>query len=548
MPKLQFKYWQWILLVVFCIFFVHLDVLYINLMETRNMLTAREMSQLNNWILTTIDGLPRYEKPPLPTWITALFGILFGFKSIFVMRLPAALMSLLCVWMLYKFSQLMQLSRQQSLINALIMATTFYLIFSGRTNQWDVYTHAFMLVSLYYLWKFLTRDEQLYQNVLLSALFFGLSFMSKGPISLYTLWLPFLISYGITYKFKNIKPRILPFICFLVIGFGIGLWWFIYVRLADPNSFVKVIKEESSRWGHYNTRPFYYYWNFFIQSGVWTVPAFISLLYPYLKNSVTNKKAYRFVLLWTLGSVVLLSLVPEKKPRYLLPALIPLAMNTGFYIEYLFRRFKNLRFGEKLPVYFNFGLIALIGIAFPVAGYLILELHGRFWIWYLLTAVSLSALGITILYYLRKQQIDRVFYLTIAIICCVMTFAYPLTDIFVSNPRANNISQLRVKSEEEGFDVYEYGNFAPQIIWEYGVPIPQIKQEDLSSIQEKRFGIIVKKDGLAIIEELKKDYHIADEQRYDVNYVPDTKRGYNDWLVRYFFLLEKKDPHSARQP
>jgi len=48
------------------------------IMEARNFITAREMITDGNWILTTMNGGPRYEKPPLPTWITAVFGLLFG--------------------------------------------------------------------------------------------------------------------------------------------------------------------------------------------------------------------------------------------------------------------------------------------------------------------------------------------------------------------------------------------------------------------------------------------------------------------------------------
>ena len=123
--------------------------------------------------------------------------------------------------------------------------------------------------------------------------------------------------------------------------------------------------KETANWTSYNIRPFYYYWSFFSQSGIWCIPAFVALLYPYLKDKVFFKKGYQFTLLWTLCSVLLLSIIPEKKSRYLLPVLIPLALNTGFYIEYLFRRFTNMSDKrEIIPVYFNFGLIGLIGLVF----------------------------------------------------------------------------------------------------------------------------------------------------------------------------------------
>ena len=70
----------------------NLDALNVTIMEARNFITAREMVYDGNWLLTTMNGEPRYQKPPLPTWIAALFGYISGFKSIFLLRLPSVLM------------------------------------------------------------------------------------------------------------------------------------------------------------------------------------------------------------------------------------------------------------------------------------------------------------------------------------------------------------------------------------------------------------------------------------------------------------------------
>src|SRR5699024_7686715 len=103
------------------------------------------------------------------------------------------------------------------------------------------------------------------KNIILSALFFGLSFMSKGPVSFYALWLPFILGFGVVYHYKKNKINWRSILSFCLIGFGVGLWWFVYVRLADYETFHQIMARESSRWGDYNVRPFYYYWNFFIQ-------------------------------------------------------------------------------------------------------------------------------------------------------------------------------------------------------------------------------------------------------------------------------------------
>ncbi|HLS29277.1 MAG TPA: glycosyltransferase family 39 protein [Flavobacteriaceae bacterium] len=545
MPKLRLNYTSWIVLVVFSIFFVNLDMLHLNMMETRNMLTAREMVNLKHWVLTTMNNLPRYEKPPLPTWITAVFGYLFGFKSFVVMRLPAAFISLLATWTIFKFTPLLKVSRQQAFISTLIFATSFYIIFSGRTNQWDIYTHTFMLICIYFLWKFFTTDKALYKNVILAALFFGFSFMSKGPVSPYALFLPFLLSFGVVYGFKSFKSRVFPIILFLIIGMGTGGWWFIYARLADPAAFVETITVESSRWGSYNVRPFYYYWSFFVQSGVWTILAFVSLLFPYLKNRVSNRKAYFFTFLWTIFSVILLSVIPEKKSRYLLPVLFPLALNTSFYVEYLFRRFKDLPLKETAVVYFNHGLIALVCIVFPVGAYFVVQPEGSTWVWFIITSVGLLSAGIATIYFLRKKNYPKVFYSNILIVCIVMSFGFRLADSLHHNPMANPISNLKTQAKKENFNLYEYGSFEPRIIWDYGEPIPLITPENPTLPQEDYFGIIFQDKNMEEVEKLVQGYEIIREERFDNNIASPDQRAHRDRLIRNFFLLKEKNADSA---
>ncbi|NJY64200.1 hypothetical protein HC174_15770 [Salinimicrobium sp. CDJ15-81-2] len=509
-------------------------------MEARNFITAREMVTADHWILTTMNAEARYEKPPLPTWLTALSGMTFGFTSLFGMRLPAVLVTLLLLFTFYRFLPKLKLSLKHSFLATLILGSSFYIIFMGRNGQWDIFTHSFMMVAIYFLWNFLSSEKNLFKNAIFGAIFFGFSFMSKGPVSLYALLLPFLIAYGSIYGFHGIKKKWKPFLVFLLLAVAISGWWFIYVRFADPVSFMEITSRETIRWTNYNVRPFYYYWSFFTQSGIWTIPAFVALLYPYMKSRVSNKKAYKFALLWTLSAVILLSIIPEKKSRYLLPVLIPMALNTGFYIEYLFRCFKTLEKKEKWVVYFIHGLIAVIGLAFPVAGYFLLELEGH-WFWYISASIVLAAMGVALLYFLKKQKYPPVFYLTVAFICGIMVFGFPLSDALLNNPKFRNFGELREMAEAKNFQVYEYNAETPEIIWEYGKPIPKLHKEDLPLPSEERFGIILQEKDSAFIDTLKRDYEVLSSKRYDLNYVNPKADGYKNRLIRQFYLLQKKD-------
>ena len=63
-----------IMLAVFCIiaFFANNTALRPDIMETRNLQTAREMVEGDHWLVPMMNGNYRLEKPPLPTWIAAV--------------------------------------------------------------------------------------------------------------------------------------------------------------------------------------------------------------------------------------------------------------------------------------------------------------------------------------------------------------------------------------------------------------------------------------------------------------------------------------------
>lgn len=542
--KLTHNYIWWLLLVACLMLFPHLDVIEINIMEARNLITAREMVSNNNWILTTINELPRYEKPPLPTWLTALSGILFGFEDIYGLRLPVVLITLLLVFSTYKLSQKLGLSAQQNFHNGLILITSFYIFFAGRDNQWDIYTHSFMMVCIVFLWQLLNDQKNRFLHAVCAGIFFGFSFLSKGPISVYALFLPFLVAYGFTYKF-DLKGKKLYALLVLLIGLAIGLSWPLYVRWADPETAMRVAKVEGGRWGSYNIRPFYYYWSFFTQSGIWTVPALIGLIYPYLKNKVSNLKAYQFTLIWTLASVVLLSVIPEKKSRYLLPVLIPMALNTGFYIDYLIREFKNIHVKkEKGIIYFAFGLIGIICIGIPIGLFIKLQNDiSGFEFWFIGLTLALLFSGYILFQNLRNKNFLKVFYAVIGVQLAVVIFGIPLTKAILKNPDYQSAKALTKKEKELGIKTYELSSFTPEIIWDYGHSITLLRSEKANRLNlplENKFGLLASEtDSVFAIKELK-NYTLKKVSSVDLNRIPKESKKHNKRLTRNYYLVTKK--------
>jgi hypothetical protein len=323
----------------------------------------------------------------------------------------------------------------------------------------------------------------------------------------------------------------------------VGGWWYLYIRVSDPETFNAIASKETSNWASYNVKPFYYYWSFFTQSGIWTIPAFIGLLYPYLKSRVSNLKAYKFSLLWTLSAVILLSLIPEKKARYLMPVLIPLAINTGFYIEFLIRNFKTIKDKRQtIPVYFNFSLIACIGILFPFIGFGIGPfLKGGILIWFILASLVLVTLGILILVQLKKKNLKQVFFLCIAFIVSVLITVLPLAKI-QGQPNFHPISQLNADVTNQGLKVYSFNYIAPELIWHFGDKIPPIMSEDsvIHFPNEPKFGILANSISAKDKAILEGQYDLEKIATYDLNTSEPDSKKYNDRLACDYYILTKR--------
>jgi 4-amino-4-deoxy-L-arabinose transferase-like glycosyltransferase len=520
----------------------HLGMVQTNIMEARNLISAREMVNDGHWIFTTLNGMPRYEKPPLPTWITAVFMLTGGMQNMFWLRLPVVLVTLLLVYFFYRLVLQMKLNAEQPLNASLILITSFYIFFAGRDNQWDMYTHAFMMVSIFYLCRAFDETGSLIKNVLLAGLFFGCSFLSKGPVSLYALWLPFLLSYLTVYR-KNTVNSLKLVLFVVVIGLIIGFSWPLYVKFFDTANVRTALSKQAQNWGDYEVKPFWHYWSFFTQSGVWTVPSFIALMYLYMRRRVQNLKAYNFSFWWTIFSVVLLSFIPEKKMRYLLPVLIPMALNTSFYIQYLIADFKNIKSKiETGIVNFSFGLIGFIGFAAP---FVILFIFGTklsgFITWYLLFTITAFYCAFSIIKGLYKKDFVRVFYTVVLFMCGLMITVIPLSKMYYANSDYYAAANLRATEKSLNIKTYEGDDFVPEITWDYGSYIPNLDNNgNITMPADSTFGLLIDASNIKSYMQKFSNYSFKKHAAVDLNVLSKNSKGYNTRLSKDYFIVQKK--------
>jgi len=534
---LRYKYE--LLLVAFSslLLFSSLGKIEVNIMEARNFATAREMVQNKEYLLTTLNGEPRYQKPPLPTWLTALSGKVFSFNSLYALRLPVVLITILMILTFFYLSKRIGLSPLSSFNNSLILITSFYIFWAGKDNQWDMYTHCFMLVSIYFFWRLLKQDKHELLNSLLAGLFMGLSFLSKGPVSFYALLLPFMISYAIVFRIP-FQRKFLFILVPLLVGLTIGQSWYVFVRFSDPESFGAIASREVSNWGTYEIKPFYYYWDFFLQSGLWAIPSLIALTYPYMKKRITDTRGYRFAILWTIFSLVLLSLIPEKKVRYLVPTLIPLALTTGYYIEYLMTNYSNtLPNLDKLLVRITFEIISFIGLSYPFVLLLLLKKEGvaENLLLFLFSTILVYLASFIIIKGLNGKDFRRVFYGSVGLFAIMVIGTLPMSDKFFKNPQYSSASDARLIAKELGAKTYRLSDLPPEIVWDYGEVIPLIDTLCLPS--ETQFGLLINiKDSLALQSQFPA-YRAKKLYRINMHYRKSKKTR----LIKDYYLLSLKE-------
>lgn len=265
----------------------------------------------------------------------------------------------------------------------------------------------------------------------------------------------------------------------------------------------------------------------------------MSLLYPYLKHRVRHKKAYKFTFLWTLFAVILLSVIPEKKSRYLMPVLIPLAFNTGVYINYIRLHFKTLKHQwETWPVYVNFTIIAVIALAVPVVGIIALkQLTLPYLILLGLASLLTVCIGVLIIILLLKKKLTRVFLLTVALFVTLTLFA-PFFIKFVVSENYQPIDQLNKSANKLDLSVYSLEMLSPEIIWQYGTKIPTITQDNgaIKFATESRFGLLTNKLSTKTQQLLQTHYTLKKTASYNLN----TEKKNKDRLQCDYYIVTKK--------
>ena len=331
-------------------FFTNLGLRPATLMEARNFITAREMVESGNYLVTTLNGNLRFEKPPLPTYFTAFIMKITGnVQDEWLLRIPVAVVGVITILFIYFLVKELTKNSRLSFLSGFVAVTTFMIIKIGNENSWDFYTYAFALGGVLFFVRGLKRDNLV--NFLISGVFVGLSFMSKGPVGIYGLMLPFFIGHIFVYGFEDYKRNYKKIILMIVISIVVGgLWWFlIYLEYGDI--LLQVVKKEERTWSNSHVKSVFYYLDYFIYMGVWIVFSLATYKRDWVAKISEDKKYSRFVFIWQVLVIIALSVIKMKKKRYGIPIFMVSTLGVGNIVYYLYNTtFEKLNKGEKYLV------------------------------------------------------------------------------------------------------------------------------------------------------------------------------------------------------
>ena len=220
-----------------------------------------------------------------------------------------------------------------------------------------------------------------------------------------------------------------------------------------------------------------------------------------------------------------------------MPVLLPLALNIGFYLEFLIPYFKDLKSKkETLPVYINFGLIGTIGITFPVMVLFFLALKDLFdWILFSIASLAYMTIGVLIFKYLYRKAIGKVIALCFGIMLVSGWLALPL----IASQRQTGYNPLS-DLQKSNLPVYSLGSVSPEAIWDYGSKLPQLQNDEgLSIPDEQQFYLVTGFQEDLSGTRLLELYSVDEKTVYDLNFSEEGSRGYKTRLKNDVYLLNR---------
>ncbi len=314
--------------------------------EARYASVAQEMYLSGDWLTPKLPmpgGIEPYMgKPPFHFWLTALSYSIFGVDE-WTARLPSLFGGIALLLIVYAFAKrFFDRDTAYAAVLVVISSVMFYLLAGGSVT--DVTLTALISGAIYFLYSFVTQARFPYLSMLSSVILAACAFLTKGPIALVLIALPFFLWSAFLRDFAWLKriPWVLCIGCFLLITAP----WFILSERANPG-FLKYFfwNENIARYlfkdygdlygsGHRHT----YGMSWLMVAGAFLPWTFVLLIAGYLQGVRASMRwiaadpARLFAFCWALSATLFFTFVRQLHFMYVLPSIPGLGLLTAMII------------------------------------------------------------------------------------------------------------------------------------------------------------------------------------------------------------------------
>jgi len=301
--------------------------------EGRNAEVAREMLAAGRWIVPHFNGLPFLDKPPLLFWtIAAAFRVLG--TSELAARLPSALSGVAMVLLTLALGRAL-LDGRRGLWAAVVVATSPLVLIFSRLVIFDMTFTALVTLALYALVR--ARLSGLPGRWLaLAGLAMGLAVLTKGPVGIVLPLLAWLAARGALPSPAQ-PPRWRDWLTALLVVLVLVGPWLVAVTRAEPGFLHYALFDETllrfTSPARFNRGGPFYYPLIVAGSGLGVWGAVLLAVGPSMARrapwSGQEQTTIRFAARAAGAMLLFFALCASKRPGYVLPALVPLALLTA---------------------------------------------------------------------------------------------------------------------------------------------------------------------------------------------------------------------------
>jgi 4-amino-4-deoxy-L-arabinose transferase-like glycosyltransferase len=304
--------------------------------EGRRSEIAREMLVSGNWVVSTLNYIPYYDKPPLFHWLEATSFACFG-SSEASARLVPALAAFLTILVIYVLGRRC-FGTLAAFLGGLSLTLMGAFIVAGRIVGMDGTLTLLLTVALLSANEAVTADRLRWRWWLTAAIFCGLGILTKGPVAVVLLCVPIAVHTWLNPDLR--RPSIWQWIAFLAVAGAVVLPWLTLVLWSAPQFAYEFVVYHNLQRFTVGTDHVEDWWYYLPVLALATIPC--SLLFPSWLTFVFSRspqcrtrrtRPMGLLVLYTLWCVLFFSMSESKLPLYILPALPTVALAYGYFLK-----------------------------------------------------------------------------------------------------------------------------------------------------------------------------------------------------------------------